>query len=279
MSIACLWLASCQPRKRPAAPTNRIKITDITPLENLQKPSQVNFTVFTYVMPAKNASIVTEVYGSLPKNFLKFSSVTAFRANGFDAGFGQGSAMWKQMGDALGMAMARESKKDNLLFINNSTNEIVAGRSLYGQKFYLHKRTGNIESITLKDGQFFWRVKARALPERKGVALVQIQVLQKELASLAAKKLPGVKTAENVYYDMNIKLNMSPGDFVVIGPSGEENPQITLSDLYFQRRGDIIVPRLGEGEPRDSQGRPFYKIDRDIPLRRVYVFTCTGVEN
>jgi hypothetical protein len=183
------------------------------------------------------------------------------------------------MGDALGLAMARESKTDNLMFIDNSTNEMVAGRSYYGQKFYLHKRTGNIESITLKNGQFFWRVKARALAERKGVALVQIQILHKDLSALTPNRLPGKKTGEQIYYDMDIKLNMSPGDFVVIGPSDKDNPQITLSDLYFQRHGDIIVPRIEEPNAKGSKGQLLHKIVRNIPLTRVYVFSCRGVEN
>jgi hypothetical protein len=165
------------------------------------------------------------------------------------------------------------------MFMDSSTNELVTGRSFNGQKFYLHKRTGSIESITLKEGQFFWRIKARALPERKGVALVQIQVLHKEIGASAIKRLPGLKTGENIYHDMGIKLNMSPGDFVVIGPSNEENPQINLSDLYFQRHGDIIVPRTENTQAKDSKGQPFYKIERNIPLTRVYVFACMGVEN
>jgi len=278
MSIACLWLSSCQRRQRPAAPSKDIKITDLIPPENLQKPSQVNLTVFTYEMPAKNASIVTDVYKSLPKNFFKFASINAFKANGFEAGFGQ-DAIWKQLGDSLGLAMARKSKTDNLLFMDRSTNELVTGRSYHGQKFYLHKRSGSIEPITLKNGQFFWRVKARAMAERKGVALVQIQILQKEIGTLTSKKLPGFKTGENIYYDMGIRLNMSPGDFVVIGPSAEENPQITLGDLYFQRHGDIIIPKIEDTDARDNNGQPFYKIEKNIPLTRVYVFACMGVEN
>ena len=281
LTLACLLFTACQPdrqqQRRPGASIEGIKIGDLKPADSPKKPSQVRLTVFTYEMPTENASIVTDIYKTLPEIYIKFSSLKTYKTNGFNAGFGQNN-IWKHVGDSLGMAMARSARTDNLIFLDSSTNEIVAGRAFQGQTFYLHKRSGQTEMVTLKDGQFLWRVKARALPERKGVALVQIQMLHKELAAIM-KRLPGQKTGETIYHDMDIKLNMSPGDFVVIGPASEENPQVKLGDLYFQRRGDLVIPKTRDRSDKDSQGQPLYKIEKNIPLTRVYVFACMGVES
>ena len=46
---------------------------------------------------------------------------------------------------------------------------------------------------------------------------------------------------------MTIKLNMTPDDFIVIGPIEDDDSQVNLGDLFFQRYGDIIVPSSEEG--------------------------------
>lgn len=281
LALTILLSAGCEPaqEKKPTGPSlEGIKIGDLAPKDAPQMPSEIQLAVFAYEMPAENASILADIFKWLRSDFMNFSSRKAFLANGFETGFGYNHG-WRQVGDALAKANARNVGTSNLLFMGSSTNEVVTGGSPAGQTFYLHKRSGQSEVVTLKDGQFLWRVRARALSEREGSAMVQIVPQQKESVSNAIKKMPGFEGAgENVYHDMAVKVYMTPGDFIIIGPASEETAQITLSDFYFRRKGNIIVPDIKEGKIPDD-GQPSYKIEKNIPLIRIYAFVCARVKN
>jgi hypothetical protein len=281
LALASILSTGCQPeKKQPSGPSlEGLKITDLIPTGAEKMPSEVNITVFAYDMPAANASVLNEVYKSLPSDFMNFSSRKTFQANGFETGFGY-DQIWPQVSSVLARAGARNIGTENLLFMNTATNEVIIEGGYAGQTFYLHKRSGQSETVTLKDGQFSWRVKARALSEKEGSAMVQILPQQKEHVGGTIKKIPGFeRTGEHVYHDMSIKAYMSEGDFIIIGPTSEELGQVTLSDILFRGKGDIIVPDIKEGQEPTSDGQMFYKIEKNIPLIRVYVFGCMRVKN
>ena len=110
--------------------------------------------------------------------------------------------------------------------------------------------------------------------------MVQIVPQQKDYVSMSIKKIPGFeRTGEHVYHDMSMKVYMAQGDFIIIGQACDELGQVTLSDLYFRRKGDIIVPDIKEGQEPVEQSKMLYRIEKNIPLTRVYVFACIRIKN
>ena len=286
MLAVCIFAIGCQeaqqpePPDRPRASIEGIKITDLVPPDTTDKPKEVSMQVYTYEIPSSSNDTITEIFSGLHTSYLRFASHKTFRENGFEAGFGQ-NELWPITGNALYRSSARKVSTNNLLFWDSLPNDAAVGRSFQDQAFYLYGRRGQKDIITLSDGQLLLRINAIALPKRKGVCLIQIKMLHKEVVLSAIKNIPGYEnTGETNFNDLSIKLNMSPGDFVVLGPTLQESDQVKLGDLYFKRRGSVIVQKSKEELNNTSDSnKATFKIKKDAPLTRLYIIACVGVEN
>ena len=290
LPLFLLLLSGCQEKQqttseRPKAPIAGIKLSDIQPEFGIQQPTEMTIRVFTYEIPARNSMFIEELYDELSKHYLKFPDIRVFEENGFEAGFGI-QKTWSVLANKLYMASAKSIITNDLLFIDTSSNDIAIDSTRQGQIFFLHKRSNQPELIKLPAGQLVWEINARALTERKGVGLVKIEAAHLKDVLPTIKKIPGYEqSGQTTFNDISIKLNMSPGEFVVIGPKIEDNDQIRLSNLYFEREGNFVSPITDDDQklidngmvPTEASQR--FKVEKNIPLLRLYIFACMDVKN
>ena len=281
--ISVLLLATgCQEQQqqqtRPKAPIEGLKLSDIQPAHRPEQPDEMSIQVFTFEVPEKNSQYITEIFEDLSKHYVKFPNLDVFEKNGFQAGFGLHKS-WPIFSNSIYRASAKTVLTNNLLFMNSSLSDVVTGSSYDGQSFYLERRRDDPELVKLRGGRLLWRVSARAMPDREGIGLVQIKALHKEEVLSAITKVPGYEqSGETLFNDISIKLNMAPGEFVVIGPAIEQGDRITLGDLYFKRQGDIATP-ISKDKDNTETIHTTVTVEKNVPLLRLYAFVCTGVSN
>lgn len=288
--LSAIFIAGCgepeQTSRRSQNLTEGIRLSDIQPEFGFEMPTEMTVQVMTYEIDADNGRYVKELFEELPKSYLKFSDLKIFESNGFEAGFGT-ERMWPILAGALHRSSAKSVMTNNLLFMDSSTSDVEVASTYRGQSFYLSERNISPQLVKLPAGQLRFRVRARALPERKSVGLVQIEAVHIEDVLPALKKIPGYEqSGETTFGDISMKLNMTAGEFVVIGPNIDDSDQVRLSDLYFRREGDVVVPIEGDEKPSELTGGIFtsennkkYRIKKNTPLLRLYVFACMDVKN
>lgn len=279
-SILVAGIAGCNEPKQAKQNTHAktVRLSDIQPAQKPDKPTEMAITVLTYEIPEKNKKFVEQIYEELSKQYIKFPDLNVFQDNGFIAGFGM-PKNWPVIADLLFLAHSSSTETNNLIFIDSSSSDIVTGATYEGQTFYLSKRRQQHELVKLPAGQLVWRVSARALPNRQGIGLAQIKAVHKEDVLPALTKLPGYENVgETPFNDIAVKLNITPGEFVIIGPDLKDSDRITLSEFFFKRIGDIIAP-VPPKQQQLEQTDMKYKLDKNVPLIRLYVFICTGIKN
>jgi hypothetical protein len=276
------FLCGCQNNQNQptelVAPGDIIKLSDIQPTHKIQTPTEMVIKMFTYELPAENIQYLDEIYDEISESHLRYPDLDLFKENGFEAGFAT-EPVWPIISDALYRASAQNVLTSNLLFLDSATNRIPAAETYNKQSFYLHKRRGEPELVKLPTGQLLFEVKARALPDGGGYGLVQIEAMHQKNILPTLTNIPGYENAgKTIFNQISFKLNMTVGEFVVLGPSLDESDRVTLADLFFKRTGDIFVPIETEIDS-DKIMTPKYRIEKNIPLIRLYVFACVGIKN
>ena len=280
--FALLILTGCTESKKKQTDTSSssstLKLGDIQPLFKPAHPGEIIITAIVYEIPEKNKKYIDQIFKELSKQYLIFTDLDVFEMNGFRAGFGM-QKDWPSITNNLYLASAQNIVSSNLIFIDSSSSDVPVGNSYDSQTFYLAKKADNYELIKLSEGQLAWKVSARALPKKQGMGLVQIKAIHEEEVLPALAKVPGYETVgETAFHDIAVKLNITPGEFVVIGPDMKESERITLSELFFQRTGDILTP-IPLDEQNIENTNLKYKVEKKVKLLRLYVFACTGIKS
>jgi hypothetical protein len=249
----------------------QVKITDLAPVDTNKQPGvqqlkTINFKVYIFEIPADEINIMDKVWPTLYTQPLHFNKPDTFSANSFLAGFGQ-IPMWNRIADLLRSVDGIQAGTVSLLIPDGQSNDVgIAALGREEKVFYISDE-GTREAASLGPGQLGLRLKADRIPSSRGVCKVSL------LPVFSPPRLRGIplldsgeKPGELLFTSMGFSVNISPGDFVLLGPEKYDNEQITLGSLLFSKpEGSMFFNELERKMPELK------------PAVRLFLLVCTGM--
>ena len=203
----------------------------------------MNFDVYVFEIPAKNVSVLDNIWKTLYNRPLRFNDMGAFGANLFSVGFGQ-SRKWDRVGDMLRAAGGKKIKKVTLLLTDGQTDDLAVATLGEERTIFYVSSAGVMEGVTVGPGRVGLRMKAERIGSSRGVCRISFQPV---FSSLGGKGVWPLDVRESggdfLFESIGFELKMSPGDFIFLGPKEYVSHQITLGSLFFSKPGRKPVAR------------------------------------
>ena len=247
------------------------KIRDLGPVDynadgSSQQLKTINFSLYVFEIPADEVDSMDKVWPTLYTQPLRFNNPDAFLANSFLAGFGQ-IPMWNRAAKILRSAGGIEAGRFSLLIPNGQSNDVAISATGGEQKVYYTSDKGEIEGVTLRRGQIGLRIQADKIAGAREVCRIMVlPVFSPAGRSWIPLLSTGGKSGEYLFESAGFRLNISPGDFVMLGPEKYDGGQTTLSGLLFSKPEGSLF---------------FNEVERKPPeLReavRLFLIVCTAI--
>jgi len=270
LSGLMLCLTGCN-RAKEEPIWEKVKIGEITAKPGVKKPGirllkTINFDVHIFEMPAANAGKLREVELALYTRPLIFNNYKVFKANLFSVHFGQ-VKMWNKVHELLIAAGCQKIVKVSLLLSDGQPNDLIITGFDDKRTISYIATDGSKETADIGPGIIALRMKADKIPGSRDVCKVVAHP-----AFTMPKRPAEPKLAERVrgqdvgFTGAAFGLNMSPNDFVVLGPDKYISDLTTLPGLFF------TTP---EGTWFFDESKR--KLPERKPSVRVFVLVCTGL--
>lgn len=252
-----LLLIGCDSTGENKPVWEQVKLADLAPSHVDEKAENqllktINFNIYIFETPAENADKLNAVWPILYTKPMRFNDKSAFNANSFLAGFGD-AQMWNPVADLLRIAGSKRIEKISLLLLDGNANDVSIILLRDEQEIFYVPQGGVMEGVSVGSGKLVWRIKAEKKPGSRGVCKVEAEpVFLPPRHSLIPQLAAEEKTKEYVFSSAGFGLEMTPGDFVFIGPEKYINHRITLAGIFF-------------GQPQQK------------PAIRTYLLVCTAI--
>lgn len=262
--------AGCNGRKELPI-WEQVKIRDLAPIDNNTQPDSqrlktINFNVCIFEIPADEISSLDKIWPTLYTQPLRFNNPEAFNANSFRVGFGQ-IPMWNRVANALRSVDGIQAGTFSLLIPGGQSNDVAIAALSREQTVFYTSNKGTMEGAIFGRGRLGLRVQAEKMAGARGVCRVSVQPVfsppeRRQIPLLSARE----KSGEYLFESAGFSLNISPGDFLLLGPEKYESGQTTLSSLLFSKPEGSLF---------------FNELDRKPPeLReavRLFLIVCTSI--
>ena len=268
-----MYLAGCPaPEEDPL--WNDTKINDLAPENSDGNPQQqqlqtINFDLHIYEIPADNIGKIDEIRRTLDTRPLRFNSRLAFSANSFSVYYGR-LQRWNAISDLLIEAGGERRSRTSLLLPDGQIEDITVAVFDHPLTVYYTSSQGlNKEGANIGPGLLAMRIKAGNSPTLRDAANVTIYpVFKVPIGSTIPQLEVGMKSREFPFTAAALGLYMSPGDFIILSPEKYVTDQSTLGSLFFNNPKGSMFFQIDKRKP------PVFK-----PSFRVYMLTCTGINN
>jgi hypothetical protein len=228
--------------KTPDKPVyEQVKIYDLAPSTSsgpLQKQLRGFIELDTYIfeLPDVNYPLLQEMWNTkLSDSPLRYRSAKAFKNSGFTAGVGT-IQMWNEISAILRLAECRKSKTVSLLLPENQSDYIPIARIENERTVFYAETDGRVVGLSLSNGQAAFQVKTQSIPTIRGAFRLVLQPVFRKPMISKLKQLAGKKNYEEITFDsVGLEMQMSPGQFVLLGPREYERDRMSLSRLFFKK--------------------------------------------
>lgn len=269
-SAFALLLAGCNGEEEVPI-WEQVKIKDLAPIDkNIQPDAQqlktINFNVYIFEIPADEISAMDKVWPMLYTQPLRFNTPDAFSENSFKVGFGQ-IPMWNRVASTLRSMNGIEAGTISLLIPDGQSNDVAIAALNEEQTVFYISNKGTMEGATFGRGGLGLRVQADKIPGSRGVCTVRVvPVFSPPIRSRIPLLSGGEATREFLFESAGFRLNISPGDFVLLGPEKYESGQTTLSSLLFSKpEGSLFFNELERKPPEHKTAV------------RLFLIVCTSI--
>ena len=238
--LACLAVTtvSCNESRQDKPIWENTKITDLAPARSSDRDDKqflkkVNIDVYTIEIAADKAQVLDKIHEMLYPQPFRFNDHKAFKSNLFSAGFGQ-NQMWTQIGTLLDSVGATGINPLTLLLFNDMANDMTVSILNKKQTVFYTSSKGEMLGETIGPGKLALRIKAEQLPSSRGVCMVSIKpIFSSLIKSKISRATKGGAKGELVFNSFGFRLKMTPGDFILLGPTKYINNKITLAGHLF----------------------------------------------
>ncbi|MBN2180713.1 MAG: hypothetical protein JW715_02270 [Sedimentisphaerales bacterium] len=273
-ALICLysWLAGCIPPDEDSL-TNGTKIQDLAPKYNDGNGAEnqlqtINFDMHIYEVPADNIDKIDEIRRTLDIKQFRYNNRLAFSNNFFSVYFGKLN-QWNIISDLLINAGAERRSRTSLLMPDGQTKDFTVAGFDYPLTVFYTSSYGLKEGARVGPGFLTMRIKVGNSPSLRDAAEVTIYpVFTIPIGTSIPELDTQIKTREFPFTAAAFGLNMNPGDFIFLSPEKYVEDQSTLGYIFFNNpRGNMFFEK-------DKRKPPELK-----PSFRVYMLTCTGINN
>jgi len=280
--LSCLgfYLIGCKAPEQSQLKQEQVKIGDISPPYSNQRSigttlNTIDFNIHIFEVPAENADKISDLWGLLYTEPLKFNSNQAFIANSFVVRFGR-IRMLNRINDLLCTAGGQKLMTVSLILPNGQANDLtVRGLNIKQNVSYI-AANGQSEGIRqfcrIGPGILALRIKAEKIPNLRDVCeLIACPVFTVPAKSSIPQLFVRAKAREFSFSSVAFRLRMAPGDFIVLGPEKYNPPtadKTTLDGLFFSRpEGSLFPSTTGRIAPEHK------------PVVRIFLLVCAGMSN
>jgi hypothetical protein len=268
--FSALFLTGCGKNKEEKPIWEQVKVGDIAPSDNLQSASTslqtINFDVYVFEIPDENVSKLKKIWGMLYSKPLRFTNPEVFNANLFCVRFGQ-IQIWNQVRDMLVLLNAQKIVTISVMLISGQTSDIAVTGLNESQSVSYIFTDGSRQKATIGPGIVVLRLKAEKIPDMRGrCKLIANPVFTLPISGTIPTLAARTKAREFYFNSVAFALEMSPGDFVILGPKKYTSDVTTLSGLFFN----------------NPKGRLFFdEYELKTPERkstvRIFLIVCTNI--
>ena len=253
-SMVIAVLTGCHPPKQTSAFWQQVKITDLSPLHSVKETETqllktINFNIYTFEIPAENITVMDSIWEMLYTEPIQFNNYDTFIANSFLVGFGQ-IQMWNKIADLLRKGNGRKTEVTSLISTDGQSNDVIVSQLQDEHTIFYVSTEGVMEGVAIGPGQLSLRIKARKIAGRRGICRVEVTPV---FVSPTLEVIPqldnNAKSGDFAFASVGFKVNMSPGDFVLIGSRKYHSHQITLDSLFFSTPLSAINKASSESKP------------------------------
>jgi hypothetical protein len=283
LSCVCLLLTGCknppstaQQRSHETGKKNKpiweqVKIGDLAPPAGSgQLDSQflktINFDVHIFEIPPENISKLDDIWKALNIQPLRFRDYKAFRANLFDARFGQ-TATWNTILDLLQEAEGQKTVTVKLLIQDGQSGDVVVARLNSKQDILYISSGGLTDKATVGPGVLSLRIRAgKVAGSRDMCNIIAEPVFTVPTSSSIPSLSKFAQRHEFTFAPVAFGLKMSPGDLVLLGPQRYISDWGTLCGLFFSEPKDNTF--FSETKPKQ------FEIKQTV---KIFILVCTNI--
>jgi hypothetical protein len=232
--IVLVILAGCSGEDKNEAPTADIKLGDlatINPIGPIRPIQVVTFDFYTIDLPAESIDSLSDVWPMLYTKPVRLADPAAFSANSFRLVFGE-PQMWQKTAALLESAGGRPVDSARLLLDYDQTGDFVVTRIKNKTSVYYLKPDLSIEPLTAPRGRLVLRARVSSVAGVRGLCNFNAMPV---LVPARPRTFPEDSTEiEEVALEaLGFIVEMSPGDFFLIGPEDYPSNINSLSGLSF----------------------------------------------
>ena len=268
-----LCFYGCNEPKEEAALWDQVKIDELAPQGGNDAPGTriiktINLDVHVFEVPAENVDKLDKIRKRFYIRPLRLVDYQAFNANSFVVRFGK-AEMWNELREMLVAADGQRAGKVSLLLADEQAQTIAVAASERSGTISFAGKGGSRQAANVGTGSLGLRIKAAKIPGSRGVCdVVAYPVFSPPAQSPIPELQTRVKQREFAFTAAAFALDMTPGDFVYLGPRQLVSDLTELGGLFFSNpKGSLF---LNEASRRPPELKPSV---------RVFLLVCTRIDD
>jgi hypothetical protein len=250
INVCLFYCIGCTPPEAPVWKNVKFKDLARTKLSSqkaLESPLQFNMYIFA--MPADNFADVKDVWTTLATKPIQCISQDSFGENGFAAGIGT-TTQWEPIAKKLREAKGKNLKTTDLIIFSNNQEYVSLLKLEVEKNIFYRTQDNQISGATLGPGEAMLRLTAVTPPDVRGVCKLTIEPMFKNTAQ---SQTALADANDFVFTAATFSTKMSPGDFILLGPTSFSRQDMTLGSIFFS--------------------------SPDTSTVQIYMIVCVGVSN
>ncbi len=229
-----MTLLGCSDTDKKQPPTTNIKLGDLAPVNPVGpvRPIQtVAFDFFSIELPAENIGELSDIWPMLYTKPVRLTDPGAFSANSFRLVFGE-PQMWARTATLLESAGGGLAGRVGLLLDYGQTDDFIITQ--INDKTDVSYLTSDlaIESLTAQSGRLVLKVTVSPVAGVRGVCDLKAMPVFIPTRSRDSTEEPA-KMEETALDTLGFTVEMSPGDFFLLGPANYPSSANSLGSLFF----------------------------------------------
>jgi len=268
-----LCLCGCNEPKEETALWDQVKIDELVPLDSNDLPGAgilktINLDVHVFEVPADNVDKLDKIRKRFYIRPLRLVDYQAFNANSFVVRYGK-AEMWNELRGMLIAAEGQRAGKVSLMLVDKEPQTISVAAADTSGTISFAGRGGSRQRAKVGTGSLGLRIKAARIPGSRGVCdVVAYPVFSPPAKSSIPEVQARVKQREFAFTVAAFALNMTPGDFVYLGPGKHISDLTDLGGLFFSNpKGSLFLNEASRRPP---------ELKSSV---RVFLLVCTRIDD
>ncbi len=226
----------------------------------------VNMSVYVMELPADSVDRLDDIWHDLVPGTIRMNSYNAFSNNSFRVKFGR-MEIWDRIQELLTEAGGQQAATTSLVVPDNDTTDLPIANLLVARRITFVGNNLSKQVVNVGPGVLTLRLRAEPIPGARGIRkIIAYPVHTLPVAGTIPELQLQARRQEFYFAPAAFALQMSPGDFVVLGPDEYSGERITLGGLFFNNPEGTLFFNPSKRTP------PQHK-----PAVRVYILLCTGI--